>query len=172
MYNEQYATISETLTDTERSLLVKALDVPITTTTGVSRKLVSLGLLTLYSGFSPAYFTTTDLGYSVATWIQSLFIFGNDQEVYDSNLERWKVVFEVSMPKPYGSFMAIETFRDQVMVSEALESRAISLGHSMMRSRYQTASRIRVISREVYQLPLDMGNIIQFQSPSSSSSSE
>ena len=167
MYNKQYAEIASSLTDTEKSLLVKALDNPVTTTPAVSRKLVDLDLLLPYSGMSPMYFITTDLGYALATWLQSVFELEVDQEVYDSSLERWKVVFEITMPKPYGSFMAVETFRDQVMVSEALESRAVSLGNSIMRNRYQTASRIRAISREVYQLPSDL-DIIQFESSSSS----
>ena len=168
MYNEQYAEIASGLTDTEKTVLVKSLDTPVTTIPAISKKLIGLDLLLPYSGMSPMYFVTTDLGYAVATWIQSLFTMESDQEVYDSNLERWKVVFEISMPKPYGSFMAMETFRDQVTVNEALESRAVSLGHSIMRNRYQTASRIRAIFRETYQLPSDMDNVIQFESSSSS----
>jgi hypothetical protein len=167
MYNEQYAEIASGLTDTEKSLLVKALDVPVTTIQLISRKLIDLGLIIPYSGMSPMYFTTTDLGYALATWLQSLFGIENDQEVYDSNLERWRVVFEITILKLYGSFTANETFRDQVMVNEALESRAVSLGHSIMRNRYQTASRIRAISREVYQLPSDL-DAIQFESSGSS----
>jgi predicted transcriptional regulator len=163
MYNEQYAAITSDLSDKEKSLLVRSLDIPVTTIRSISNRLVSKGLLQRYSGISPIYYTTTDLGYEVASYIQNLFSLEEetDQETYDLSVERWLIVFEITLPSPFGSFMAEETFRDQVMVREAIEARAVSLGHASMRSKYQTASKITAVSREVFQLPSDI-EIIQF----------
>jgi hypothetical protein len=163
MYNAQYAEIASGLSEVDKSLLVKSLDMPITTVPSISGKLVSAGLLQRYSGMSPVYYTTTDLGYAVASYLQNLFNIENDSEVYDANVERWKIVFEISIPKPFGSFMTSETFRDQVFIEEAIEARAVSSGHAIMRGRYQTASRIVAVSRETYQLPSDIE--IKLESP-------
>ncbi len=166
MYNIEYERISQKLNSKEKSIFVKSLDNPIKSIPSIIDKLTTLGLIEVYE---PGLYTTTDLGYEIATYIQSQFSIQDNDIAYDEARERWRVGFEIVMPRPYGSFMAVEQFRDQVFVSEALESRAVSAAHSVIRSRYPTASRIRVVSREVYQLPIDLDQPVEFI-PSSGSS--
>jgi hypothetical protein len=157
MYNKQYEDIISGLSDSEQSLLVKSLNGPITTTPVIAVRMITKSLLTLYSGGSPtSYYITTDLGYEVASYIESIFTAYEEQEEDDSGIDRWRIVFEIVIPRPYGSFMSTEVFRDQIFLRDTIEARAVSTGHSIMRSRYQTASRIRAVSREAYQLPSDI----------------
>ena len=152
MYNLEYEAIIGGLTQTEKELLVKALDQPVKTVPATASKLIAADLIAPYDGGS---YTTSDLGYEVATYVQSQFTYEESEEVYDANRLRWRIVFDIVMPRPYGSFMATEQFKDHVFLSEAIESKAVSSGHSIIRARYPTASRIRAFSREVFQLPKD-----------------
>lgn len=165
MYNVEYEKITQGLNSREKDLLVKALDNPVKSIPSVITHLTELGLIEVYQ---PGSYTTTNLGYDVASYLQNQFSLIEDEESYDEAKERWRITFDIVIPKKYGSFMAVEQFRDHVFVSEALESRAVSVAHSMMRNRYQTASRIRVISRETFQLPSDIDQPVEFMSSESS----
>ena len=165
MYNLEYERIAENLNTREKNLLVKSLDNPIKSIPSIINHLTELGLIEVYE---PGSYTTTDLGYNVASYLQNQFSIQEDEETYDEARERWRITFDVVMPRKYGSFMAIEQFRDHIFVNEALESRAVSVAHSLLRNRYPTASRIRVISRETFQLPSDIDQPIEFVSSESS----
>lgn len=154
--NQQFVELSSLLSLHQKSLLVKALDNPVyITVSATADRLLNLNLITEYA----EAFSLTGLGTNFATWLQAQFL---AEEEEPETGDRWRIVFEITNPRTYGSFASTEQFRDHVFVRDSVEARAVSAAHSVIRARYPLASKIVAIAREFYQNPADIDQPIEF----------